>query len=594
MKSGLPAANVGAASLALACSLPALCQAQSQFPLEGVVVTAQRVAQPLSKVLADVTVIDRDEIDQAGAGAVADVLSRVPGVEIARNGGAGSTTSVFVRGAETRFTAVFIDGVRIDTQSTGGAAWESIPLSQIERIEVVRGPAAAVYGSDALGGVIQLFTKRGQGPAKPQLTVGAGSLGTTRAAAAVSGSQGALDYSLGLARDRSFGFNARPIPSMNPDRDGYRSVAAHARLGLQVAEGQRLEATLLGNALNAQYDGSLNNDDRTKERLYATGISWLSQWNGAWSTRAGVTDSLERYETTPSPYLSITRLHGVLVQSQYRSDGQIATITIERREDRLDNAPLERQRAQDGLALGWSFAKGAHTVQVNARHDQDSEFGGHNTGSIAYGYTFAQWWRATASVANAFRAPTLYQRFSVYGSAGLVPETSRDAEAGLHYARQDTTAAVVVYRNAVSNLINFADAGPCASPYGCYANVARALYEGLTVSASRSFGALATHASIDLQDPHDETTGHLLARRARQHATVGVDTHIAGWSVAADVIVSARRFDNAANTVVLGGYTLINLTAHRPIARDWTLLARVENANTRRGDPGSDAAHPRC
>jgi vitamin B12 transporter len=553
-------------------------QAQSKVSLEGVIVTAQRVAQPLSDVLADVTVIDRAEIERAGPAAVADVLSRVPGVEIARNGGPETTTSVFVRGAETRFTAVYIDGVRIDTQSTGGAAWESIPLSQIERIEVVRGPAAAVYGSDALGGVIQLFTKRGHGPAKPQVTIGAGSLGTTRASAAVSGSQGTFDYSLGLARDGSTGFNARPIPSMNPDRDGYRSVAAHARLGLQVAAGQRLEATLLGNDLNAQYDASLNNDDRTKERLHAAGISWLSQWSGAWSTRASLTDSQERYETTPSPYLSITHLHGVLLQSEYRRGNQLGTIALERREDRLENAPLDRARSQDALALGWGFGAGAHTLQLNARHDQDSEFGGHNTGSIAYGYAFAPSWRATASVGNAFRAPTLYQRFSVYGSPSLVPETSRNTEAALHYARQDTTAAVVVYHNSVTNLINFAGAGPCGSPYGCYANVARALYEGVTLSASRSFGALGMHASLDLQDPHDETTGHLLARRSRQHATVGMDTRIAEWTVGADAVASGRRFDNAANTVVLGGYTLINLTAQRPIGRDWTLLARIHNA----------------
>ncbi|RYF07889.1 MAG: TonB-dependent receptor, partial [Comamonadaceae bacterium] len=185
--------------------------------LQETVVTATRVARPLSDLVADVSIIDRDTIERSGATGVADVLARLPGVEMSRNGGPGNSGSVYVRGAESRFTAVYIDGVRVESQSTGGAVWEQIPLSQIERIEVLRGPAAAVYGSDAIGGVIQLFTKKGEGPPAPSVQLGIGSHGTRTAQAAVSGGAGALDYSLGLSQERSDGFNARTLATANPD-----------------------------------------------------------------------------------------------------------------------------------------------------------------------------------------------------------------------------------------------------------------------------------------------------------------------------------------------------------------------------------------
>lgn len=148
--------------------------------LSPIVVTATRVPQPLADLVADVTIIDRATIQRSGETGVADVLARVPGIQISRPGNVGSPTSVFLRGAESRYTAVFIDGVRVDSQSTGGASWQTIPLAQIDRIEVLRGPAAAVYGSDAIGGVIQLFTRKGDGALTPSIGVGIGTYNTKK------------------------------------------------------------------------------------------------------------------------------------------------------------------------------------------------------------------------------------------------------------------------------------------------------------------------------------------------------------------------------------------------------------------------------
>ncbi|KQO15271.1 TonB-dependent receptor [Acidovorax sp. Leaf76] len=549
--------------------------------LTETVVTATRTPQPLSDLVADVTVIDRDTIETSGATGLADVLARVPGIEFSRNGGPGTTTGVFLRGAESRFTAVYIDGVRIDSQSTGGAAWEAIPLAQIDRIEVLRGPAGAVYGSDAMGGVIQIFTKRGENGVAPYVGIGVGSHSTTKIEAGVSGATGTIDYALGIAREKSKGFNARTVATQNPDRDGYESTSANARLGLQINAAHRLDATLLANDLDSGYDNGLGKDDRNQHQLHALGLTWQAQWTTAYKTRLQVTDSRDQYETTPSVYLSETHLRGYLFQNEWRQDAHLVTAALERREDNLQNAPIDRSRSQDAIALGYGYTAGGHTLQANVRHDSDSEFGGKGTGSLAYGYTFAPQWRATASVGTAFRAPTLYQRFSEYGVGSLKPESSRNAEVGLRWAQGSNSFSATVYRNRVQDLISFGAPGPCPSPFGCYVNTARAEYKGVTFAGSYRLagvlGGVQLRGSLDLQDPRDLDTGKQLARRAKRHGTLGADTQLAGWTVGAEVQASGRRFDTVANTNVLGGYTLVNLYASTRIARDFTLVARVDN-----------------
>lgn len=560
--------------------------------LDEVVVTATRTPQPLADLVADVSIVDRETIEASGATALPDVLARLPGIEISRNGGLGSSASVFVRGAESRFTAVYIDGVRVDSQSTGGTQWEQIPLAQIERIEVLRGPAAAVYGSDAIAGVIQLFTRQGQGPAQPMVGVGIGSQGTRHIEAAISGSTGtesAFDYALGLSRTLSDGFDTKNSGSHDTDRDGYRSTSGYARLGLRINAQHRLEGNLLAQRMNSGYDDfsyspAHPSDDRNLHRLRTAGLSWQAQWSDAYRTRLSITEAVSRYETTPSPYLTETTLRGYLWQHDYQWGAHRFTAVLERREDQLYNPALDAwsvtldgQRSQDGLALGYAYSAHGHTLQINARHDDDSEFGGQNTGSLAYGYAITPQWRATASVGTAFRAPTLYHRFSEYGVATLQPEKSHNAEIGLRWAEKSSTFSIVAYRNRVRNLISFAGAGSCASDFGCYANTARAQYEGITLAGSYRLAGVQWRGSVDWLNPRDLDTGKQLARRAKRHATLGAETLLSGWNVGAEMQASGQRFDNAANTNRLGGYALWNLYANKRLARDFTLLARIDN-----------------
>ena len=572
------------ARLALPCALlPCALAAQeliAQAQLDPVVVTATRVAQPLSAVVADVTVIDREVIERSGTSALADVLSRVAGIEFVRNGGPAGTTSLFLRGGENRFTALIIDGVRVDSQATGGVSWNAIPLSQVERIEVLRGPAAAVYGSDAISGVIQIFTRKGEGPFAPSLSLGAGNQGTRRLEAGFLGTAGTLDYALNVARETSRGFDAHPGIGL-ADRDGYRSTSASGRLGWQLDARHRLEATGMARNLKAQYDGFMSLDhDRSRSDLRTLGLSWQAHWSDAWQMRLAATEGRDRYETTPSPYETDTRVRSYLWHNELRLGAHRLTASMERREDRLDNAgppPIGASRSQDAVALGYGWTDKVHTVQVNVRHDDDSEFGGKGTGSVAYAFAFTPQWRVTASAGTAFRAPTLYQRFSEYGVAALDPESSNNLELGLRYAHQASRFDIVAYRSRITDLINFGAPGACASTFGCYENAGRAQLQGVTLSGAHRVGAVNVWGSADFQKPHSRDTGKLLARRAKRHATLGADTSLGGWTLGGEVKLSGQRYENAANTVKLGGYGLVNLYASKALTRDWTVQARIDN-----------------
>jgi vitamin B12 transporter len=577
---------------ALACAAVSSSLAQQNALLPPVIVTATRSEMPLPNVLADVSVLDRTDIERSGAVSVAEVLSRVPGISISQTGGPTSTTGVFIRGAESRFTAVFIDGVRIDSQSTGGATYEAIPLSQVDRIEVLRGPAAAVYGSDAVAGVVQIFTRRGEQGFHPSVTTGIGNYNTHDTGVSLRGADGSVDYAIGLADTGSQGFNAIPAGT-NSDRDGFRNRSFSGRLGWKIQPDQKLELTLLDNQQKTQYDGygsAPPTNDIAKSRLQTFGLNWNSQWEDNWSTRFALTRSTDRFETTPSVYATETHTTTYLVRNQFNVGSGLLAADLERREDNLQNSDttpsVNTKRSQDAVALGYGAQFGVHSLQANARHDNDSEFGGNTIGSIAYGYEISPTLRATASTGTAFRVPTLFQRFSIYGTSTLKAETSNNNEVGLRWLSGVDRASLVVYQNDIENLINYVSgAGSCINGTGafagCYGNTGHARITGATIAGGTRVENINLAASLDVMDPMNVDTNAYLARRARQQASFTADMPLGEWNVGAQLQYVGKRFDNASNSVSLDPYSLINLTASRAIDRDWRVLARVNNlANT--------------
>lgn len=572
--------------LAVAAAAIAASSAHAQSA-QTVVVTANRTPQVLSSVLADISVVDRTTIERAGAVGVADLLARLPGLAISRSGGPAATTGVFVRGAETRHTAVYIDGVRVDSQSSGGAMWEQIPLDRIDRIEVLRGPAAAIYGSDAVAGVIQLFTKRGSGALTTSASLTVAAHDTTQLQAGVSGSAATFDYALSASHGRSDGFDSRTAGAAghNPDADGWRRSSVQARAGLQFNPAHRVDASLLATRLRAQYDAFTPGfDDWSHHTLRSASLAWQGRWTDDATTRLQAGETRSTYETRPDFYRTETTLRNATLQHEQRLGSHVLSALLERRDDGLLNpatafgAVLEGQRHQDAVGLGWRADLRAHGLQLHLRRDEDSEFGGKSTGSLAWGWAFLPQWRVTAATATSFRVPTLYQRFSQYGNPVLVPESGRNVELGLRWTLRDSEASLAAWRNKVSNLIAFGPPGPCPDSFGCYVNVGRAQLEGATLAGRTKLGAVALLGSLDWHDPRNANTGKLLQRRAKRLATLGVETQWAGWTLRADVQGSGARYENAANTQRLAGYALLNLFVATKLAAGLTLEGRVDNA----------------
>jgi vitamin B12 transporter len=568
--------------LALACS--AVGAQGTPATLNPVVVTATRSAVPLREVLADVTVIERDQIERHAGNALGDLLGSMPGFQMGRSGGPAGTTSLFVRGGDQRFTAVLIDGVRVDTQTTGGASWEAIPLGQIERIEILRGPASAVYGSDAMSGVVQIFTRKGEPGTRFDLGMGGGSFGTFKSDAGVSGQWGPFDYALSGLAERSKGFNAKT--NGNPDLDGYESRGGTGRLGWNVVEGHRIEVSALRSHVESQYDGNLNVDDRSTRDLDTVRAQWSAQWSKVWTSTVSAGQSKDRYETQPLfPYLTETQVRTATWQNDIRLGNHTVNATLERREDELQNNGLDgastRDRDQDAVALGYGWRSGIWAVQANARHDRNDDFGSVNTGTLAVGVDVAQGWRVQSSVGNGFRAPTLYQQYAAeFGNAALKPERSlSNIDLALRHQAGRFDSSLTVYRNRITDLIVFAAADPalCSYSFGCYDNVdGTSVLKGATLTSAWNGDDVRVSGSVDFLSARNPA-GRDLARRSRRHGSLKVEKDLGDTTVGGELLSYSKRYDRDTSPVVLGGYTIVNVDLTHKLNAEWRLVARVDN-----------------
>jgi vitamin B12 transporter len=577
--------RLAALSFLAVLNLPA--QGQSSTPLGETVVTATRVEQAVTDVVADVSIIGREDIERLGVSSVPQLLARLPGLQVVVNGDVGR---VYIRGADSRMTALYVDGVRVDSQDGtsllgGGVPWSLIPVSQIERIEVLRGSASAVYGSDAMGGVVQIFTRRGQGGFTPYADAGFGNLGTRKAGGGFSGAHQGWDYAVGLGHESTDGYNTRPDVVHTPEREDGRLQTASVRLGHQLVRDHRLEYTGLASETDSRYvPWGGGTDYQAHGSLSTAALKWEARWSERYSTGLSLSRSvIAKRDDMPNDYR--TKLQGVLFENRLKLAGGTLSAVLEERRDDFEAQPsawdpaFRGDRSQRALALGYGLVAGPHSLQMNARHDRDSLFGGHLTGAIAYGYVFAPGWRATGSAGTAFRAPTLEQLFGPYGSTALAPETSQSQELGVSYAAPTQDFKAVVYRNEITDMISSSQTlTTCSAGWFCYYNVGRALIEGVTLSGQQRLQRYTLRASLDLLDPRDAITGNDLSLRARRVATAGIDRELGPGHVGLDVQAVGERYDNAANTVRLPGYVLLALHAHRRLAPDWRLVARLDNA----------------
>ena len=577
---------------ALSLALITAASAHADPIPDTVVVTANRTPQRADEVIPDTVVITNEEIARAGAGSVADVLRRQRGIEIARNGGAGTNTTVFLRGANSNQVVVLVDGVRIGSATTGAAAWNAIPLSAVDHIEIVYGPLSSLYGADAIGGVVQIFTKKSEGQPAFSASAGGGTYGTNKYDASVSGSTGgdhAVSYTLSGAHEESDGFSAtRPGAfGYNADDDGYTRNSVNGRVALRLAEGHEIGAQFLRSRLNAQYDnGSSSFDAHNIQQLDSYGVFLNDRFTSNWRSSLLVARSEDKLgnftSTAPTGTSQLnTRQDEFTWQNTFDLNGDtLQVLAGHRKEQVLSSATqnLNRTRITNSVAAAYDLRRGGHLLDLSARTDR-SEYGTKTTGAAGYGYEFTKDLRATGSFGTSFRAPTFNELYYPnYGLASNKPEQGRNAEAGVQYRVAGVDLQANYYRNRLTDMIVSVTPCPGRPTGSCAYNVDHALLEGLTLGADTRIGNLDLRASADLQNPRDETTGKQLARRARRHASFTADYTAGPVDTGVELQLSGRRFDDAANVNRLGGYGLLNLYTTWHVTRDWSLLARVDNA----------------
>jgi vitamin B12 transporter len=585
-------------------------QAGNVSPAATVVVTAARAPLQLSEVLSDVIIVTRDEIERRGYGDIADVLRATGAMEFARNGGPGTATSLFLRGSNTEHTMVLVDGVRLESQAgSGGAAWETIPLSQIDHIEIVKGPASAMYGSDAIGGVVQIFTIRGQGAPRLELGAAGGGLGTVRADGSASGGSGPFDYAVSAAAERSDGFRLVPDPddpggNYNPDRAGYRKHSGAVRLGVRPGEQDRLEYIGIASHLYSEFnDYSPTALGQQTEDTSVQKLGWSRAWAPSLDTHLSVGESRSRLDDITDAYLAKTRILGTSFDGTWRTaPGQQLLFALDHQDDRLDSSALTAgtgDRHDNGAALGYLWQGSLVDAQAHARRDQDSEFGAADTGSLGLGVHLAPALKLVALAGNAFRAPTLYENASVYGPLSLPggqslrPETGHSIEVGLKLDAGDIGGALTAWRNRVDDLIDFEASTNCVNhAFGCFINVDRARLQGLSLEGRWQARLVEWTATLDLQSPEDLATGHALPRRARRFGSLRAEAPWQDWTFGATLMAVGKRYDEAANQVPLGAYTLVNLAAELALARDLKLQFNVDNAFDRVYQTAAGYAQP--
>ncbi|MCB5188261.1 TonB-dependent receptor [Methylobacillus caricis] len=589
--------SVGTIALASIFSTTITAQA-ADTRLEDIVVTASRTEQKVTDVIGDVSVITEDQIQKAGQTTLVELLGMQPGIEISSNGGVGKSSDIFIRGANATHTLILVDGVRISSATTGVTAIQHIPLSQIEHVEILRGPASAMYGADAVGGVIQIFTKSGKGSPKFNASAGLGTYGTAIGDAGVSGRISNTSYSLQGGMTHVNGISTiknKTNRAYNPDADGYRNQNISAKITQHLDQDHEVGLSIL-----VSDSRSFNDSGRTitaarfdyflEQTLSSYTLHSKNRFNQYWTSVLSISRSIDDLTSYTKRPTFTTKDIIKTTQDQYLWQNNITTpaglfnLGIERREQEVETnsmppLPVTQRDIQSYLA-GWQKNFDKNSFQINLRNDDNSQFGSKATGSIAYAYQLTPAWKANAAFGTAFAAPTFNQLYYPnFGNADLKPEKSRNKEIGIHYDKGAHRLGATYYLNEVDDLIinPTTSSSPTSNFTGVTQNISEARLSGLTLSYQGKLAGLDIRANGDLQRPEDRETGNLLPRRAREHGTLAISKRMADWEIGSEIESSGHRYNDAENQVRMSGYTLVNLYTNYRINDDWALNARVNN-----------------
>jgi vitamin B12 transporter len=557
-----------------------------------IVVTATRTRTDSDELAVPVIVITRAEIERSLAGDVAELLAGHSGVEIARTGGPGQPSSIFLSGTDSDHTTVLLDGVRINPGTIGGAALQNIQPESIERIEIIKGARSSLYGTDAVGGVVNIITRAGAASGASVY----GSVGRygTEVLAADAGGHLTDQLAAGgsLAYQRSDGFPPRRDAS---DPGDYRNTSANAQLRYAASDALGLRAQLWrAEGKSAYSDFGTAASENFLDANYAVG----ADWSGAGGRTAHATVSRVTADVVQRESADFDRTRRDTLDAQY---GWRATAANELTVGAV--ASSEHTESLSGSALGFptqydvhthallAYAQdqlhsGANDLLLALGYTHHETFGSRGTGNLEYVRSVTPALRATAAFGTAFHAPDSTDRFGFGGNPDLQPERSRQGQLGLRWAVRTQELRLSASENRIDGLIQYV----LLTPATCVPPLFICTYQAQNVESARIRGAEAEYhwhsgpwqlrASYSIQDPRNLTTGEMLLRRARHNALASALYEAGRFSADAELQLAGPRIDFG--PVPLGGYTLLNVGCRYELAPGWSAQLRVDNALDRR------------
>lgn len=601
-------------------------------PINPVIVTATRTPKSGNDVLADYTYISREEIENSAQSSLPDLLQQQRGIQISSSGGAGNISSVYLRGTSNAQSLILIDGVKIDSVG-GGAIWNAIPLSLIDHIEIIYGPQSTFYGSDAMGGVVQIFTKKGDGKTQFDFSSGYGSYNTSISSASISGSLGkesTTQYALGVSQENSAGFNtvASNNPA-NPSGSNFRgfgpfptTATGYTRLGTtgsisnSWSQGQELGIKIFASKNNWQYP---SNDYLSGSAVVNGSVNQLSifsaysknQLTEIWNSYFQMSSSTNATQTITDQVNDklVTPTYNFLWQNDIKLGSDKLQILLERNMQyaNMDNSSystfcaystnpsacnnlnVSQLRTTNSIAGAYELKRGNNLATLSVRNDQISQYGSKVTYSAAYGYFLTKELRANINYGTGFRAPSFNDLYYPgYGTTTLQPETNKNLEAGLHYETTKFGLHLTAYQNRIENFIIpiNCDFLGCANPAyysGSYpANFSLVQIKGASIGADAWIGDLTLKASADAMSTVDQTTGLDVPNRANWTGNFLADYKYQKFNVGSNITLSGPRWGSVnstqtANVNNLQSYTLVGLYGSYQIEKNLSTFIRWNN-----------------
>ena len=588
-------------SIALACAgiflTISAAQAQPNSEFNPVVVSASRTDQLLSEVLPSVSVITRADLDRTQAKTLADALQGEPGFEFGRNGGPGGVTSIFLRGSDSKNIVIIVDGVKTQTDNLGSLQFANVPMSSVERIEVLRGNAGALYGESAIGGVINIITKSGKGDPKASALLSYGSQNTSDVAVGYSGEVNQTSFSLNLSRLETDGFSAKKANGVNnPDKDGTSNESFVGRLSQKISKDTEFGLTTQVVRNKTSFDGasyisgSLTNVDVFENNSDTLGLFATSRLSANLKSRFDVLWSSLTYKDFKNGALrpSSDYADGLQKgkQTTYRFSNNYDVNDSHQINFGLESSDAEYELSSYTNATNIRKSKAAYVgtlkklnqfdIQANLRRDVldgyrlNSAVNEYqkNTYLLGLGYRLTNNYRLTATTSTGFRAPAPYEFIE---SQTLRPELNQSNELGVSYIASTTNIRLVYFDTKAKDAIYY-------NPNNFSYQNMNVKNNGAELSVRQLFGASSLKVSYTNQDPVNTDINLQQARRAKEFGSVDLNHQLGEYQVGGLLYWSGSRKDSDFNSTTMSSYTVLNLYASYRIDKEWVARLRLENA----------------